>query len=888
MARIETGRWLRVSAVLDDLLEADRDQRAARLALIRHDDAGLADEVALLLGQQTALDAERFLEGTALDLDGSSPREGQLIGNYTLERPIGEGGMGVVWLARRSDGRFEGNVAVKFLNLGLRARGGAERFQREGSALARLAHPNIARLLDAGLADSHPYLVLEYVDGVPINQWCETQALDIRARMRLFLGVLAAVAHAHKNLILHRDLKPTNILVTHDGQVKLLDFGIAKLLEGQTQATAATELTQLSGRAFTPDYAAPEQIMNGAMTTATDVYSLGVILYELLTGARPYKPKRASTAALEEAIAEQEAPLASSVATKPEVRRQLRGDLDAILNQALKKRADQRYAAISDLRADIERYLDGLPVRAQPDRLGYRLAKFVLRNRVIVGASTAVLLAVLAGSAVSISQAREAHRQRDLALALSARNQAVVDFVTTMLTEVAPPEEPIRVADLLDRSVDLLTAGGSNPDHEAAILGTLASYFSSAGDKPLRAKELLDKSLALTRASEDQALRGNLLCDSAYAAQMAGRTREAAADVEEGLRLTAHDNFAAAKCLGIRAGIARASSDPDGLLTYAQQALARLQAYPVAQPAEEASYLDMIAAAYAARGRTEEADQNFAASIEKLAEGGRAESPRAGVIRNNWAVASYAAGNYRQAIANYDEALRIAQRWSIGGQAPAFLLSNRAKTLRELARYPEALEGFDRAIESAKQSGYANMRVDALVNRASTYLVMGDLAHSEQAMAQAKAEPGAAIDPNSPTGVSLKTVQARIDAARGNLPGAVASLSAVIDSYDSRKIVNGTLSSYLRQRADMYLQQGDLDAALSDAQRAVQMARSLQGTMARSSLTGLALMSVARVQERRGEVAQARKAAAEAVTHLTDTLGDEHPETQKARRVAEA
>jgi tetratricopeptide (TPR) repeat protein len=470
---------------------------------------------------------------------------------------------------------------------------------------------------------------------------------------------------------------------------------------------------------------------------------------------------------------------------------------------------------------------------------------------------------------------------------LSGRNQAVVDFVSTMLTEVAPPEEPIRVADLLDRSVAMLAAGGSNPEHEAAILGTLATYFSSAGDKPMRAKELLDKSLELTRASEDQALRGNLLCDSAYAAQMAGRTREAAAAVEEGLRLTAHDNFAAAKCLGIRAGIARASSDPDGLLMYAQQALARLQSYPIAQPAEEASYLDMIAAAYAARGRTDEADRNFAASIEKLAEAGRAESPRAGVIRNNWAVASYAAGDYRQAIANYDEALRIGQRWSIGGQAPAFLLSNRAKTLRELARYPEALEGFDRAIESAKESGYANMRVDALVNRASTYLVMGDLARAEQAMAQAKADPGAAIDPNSPTGVSLKTVQARIDAAHGDLVGAITSLSSVIESFDSRKIVNGSLTGYLRQRADMYLQQGNLDAAMADARRAVQMSRSLQGAKAQSSLTGLALLAAARVHQSRGEAVEARKAAAEAVTHLTNTLGDEHPETQRARRVAE-
>src|SRR6185295_16007701 len=196
--------------------------------------------------------------------------------------------MGTVWLAHRSDGRYEARVAVKLLNLALLGPGGIERFRREGNALGRLTHPNIARLMDAGVTHAgQPYLVLEYIDGETINRWCEGRALDVRSRVRLFLDVLDALAHAHSKLILHRDLKPSNILVTPEGQVKLVDFGIAKLLDDESGAAPMAGLTQLAGQAFTPEYAAPEQLQGGEVTSATDVYALGVLLYVLLTGQHP-------------------------------------------------------------------------------------------------------------------------------------------------------------------------------------------------------------------------------------------------------------------------------------------------------------------------------------------------------------------------------------------------------------------------------------------------------------------------------------------------------------------------------------------------------------------------------------------------------------------------
>jgi serine/threonine protein kinase len=286
MPETDKATWEAVSALLDELLEADDAQRVARLSQLRLQNPALSEQVATLLAQQAAVEMERFLEGTAVDPLGLGTLAGQTIGGYTLERPLGQGGMGSVWLARRSDGRYEGQAAVKLLNLGSLGHSGAERLRHEANALAKLAHPNITHLIDAGVAAGQPYLVLEYVEGEPIDRWCDTHRLDVTARVRLFLQVLAAVLHAHGRLILHRDLKPSNILVTKDGSAKLLDFGIAKLLEGQGQTAPPSELTRLGGP-LTPEYAAPEQLQRAEVTTATDVYALGVLLYVLLVGRHP-------------------------------------------------------------------------------------------------------------------------------------------------------------------------------------------------------------------------------------------------------------------------------------------------------------------------------------------------------------------------------------------------------------------------------------------------------------------------------------------------------------------------------------------------------------------------------------------------------------------------
>ncbi len=446
---MDMARWLRLSPLLDEILDSDSPAREQRLAALRTEDTALADEIDALLERVAANDRDAFLERPPLLLREAS-MVGETVGAYTIERELGQGGMGSVWLARRTDGRFEGFVAIKFLNAGLMARGGAERFAREGSILARLAHPNIARLLDAGVAGggARPYLVLEYIDGLPIDRHCDDKALDLAARVRLFLDVLAAVAHAHNRLILHRDLKPSNILVTATGEVKLLDFGIAKLIDDAGATASATEITQAAGRAFTLQYAAPEQLQGGDVTTATDVYALGVLLYVLLGGAHPTagnttapldqmravietEPRRLSDAVLRRGVG---GPSTSKLA------RTLRGDLDNIVARALKKAPAERYANAALLADDLRRYLNCEPVAARPDTLAYVLAKFVRRHRIGVAAGAVVATALAVGVGVALWEANEAKRQR-------VQAEGLIEF---MLGDLRKKLQPVGRLDALD------------------------------------------------------------------------------------------------------------------------------------------------------------------------------------------------------------------------------------------------------------------------------------------------------------------------------------------------------------------------------------------------------------------------------------------------------
>jgi serine/threonine-protein kinase len=427
--------WPVLSRLLDEALELVPAERARWMGGLAPEHHGLLPRLGRLLAEADSIEA--FLD-TIPKVDETAmtgPDDGGVdagpcsAGPYLVERKLAEGGMGSVWLARRSDGMVKRPVALK-LPRGTWPRAGlAERMVRERDILAALNHPNIARLYDAGLTSAgQPYLALEFVPGRRIDEYADAERLSVRARLQLFLQVARAVAHAHARLIVHRDLKPSNVLVTDAGEVKLLDFGIAKLLD---EGVPDTAITEASGLPLTPDYASPEQITGAPLSTASDVYSLGVLLYELLTGVRPYTLRRDSRGALEDAILQSTPRRPSDAVAEPSRRRTLRGDLDTIVLKALKKEPAERYETVNAFAEDIERHLHGHAVLARPDRVWYRLSKFVARNTIAVAAAAAVLAVTVAGAGLVAWQAR-------VAVAEKVRAEEVRDFLMTIFREASP------------------------------------------------------------------------------------------------------------------------------------------------------------------------------------------------------------------------------------------------------------------------------------------------------------------------------------------------------------------------------------------------------------------------------------------------------------------
>jgi eukaryotic-like serine/threonine-protein kinase len=521
--------WARIEAILDDVLELEPGARAHALERACGGDAQLrahldslvaADESAATFLETPAAEYAAGLVVAASERDAGATQDqpGDRIGPYRIIREIGRGGMGRVLLADRADGQFEQQVALKIVGSGPDGGEILQRFLRERQILARLQHPNIARLLDGGVTpDGRPYFAMEYVLGEPITAYCDTRALGVNARLDLFTAVCEAVQYAHQNLVVHRDLKPSNTLVMPSGQVKLLDFGIAKVLHEVDDARAEVTLTRLGTGPMTPEYAAPEQVRGEPVTTATDVYALGALAYELLTGRGPHKLTRLTAAEVERVITERDVERPSSAVgrnastrlgapqdaiarargTEPDrLRRQLRGDLDTIVMQALQKDPARRYASAGALVEDVRRYRSGRPIAARRDSVRYRTGKFVRRHAIGVAATALVLAALVAGLVGTAWQARVASRE-------AAKATEISRFLASLFAVADPARanaSQITARELLDRGASRIeTDLAGQPDVQAEMMLLLGRIYRELGVYD-RSQPLLERSLALRRA----------------------------------------------------------------------------------------------------------------------------------------------------------------------------------------------------------------------------------------------------------------------------------------------------------------------------------------------------------------------------------------------------
>lgn len=504
-------RWQRIDALLDSALDLPVGDRAAFLASACGDDAELRTEVGALLAacENPALFPDGCAANFAAPLVDAAedaarapePRVTERIGAYRIIRELGRGGMGAVYLAERDDGEFEHRVAIKLMRFGL----GADplhlrRFRKERQILARLEHPHIARLLDGGVtADGQPFFVMEYVDGQPIDRYCNDRHLPVDARLAVFLTACDAVAHAHRHGVVHRDLKPSNILVTADGELKLLDFGIARLIAAEAADEGGAALTRTGERLLTPEYASPEQIRGTPISETTDVYALGVLCYELLTGRRPYPRAGRTPHELEDAILTEEPTRPSTaisleVTTAPEqiglerrvspeqLRRRLRGDLDAIVLQTLRKDPAHRYASAADLAADLRRHLEGLPIQARAESRAYRLRRFARRHR--LNLSTAAVGAI-AGMALLVALGLVTLRPGGAGRALDAALIVVAPFENRTGDATLDPLG-VMAAEWITQA--LWRTGLVNVvDAQTALAAAIAAAADSAAAQPLRA-----------------------------------------------------------------------------------------------------------------------------------------------------------------------------------------------------------------------------------------------------------------------------------------------------------------------------------------------------------------------------------------------------------------
>jgi tetratricopeptide (TPR) repeat protein len=910
---IDPKQWPVLSKLLDEALDVSPEDRDRWLESLPPETVAYKEELRSLLRHAGTAETREFLdvfpnlhEAVAFRAaaHGATLTPGTAVGPYVIEQQVGSGGMGAVWLARRKDGVIKRPVALKLPHAGPLSGQLADRFASERNILAELSHPNIARLYDAGFsADGQPYLALEYVAGEPLTAYCDEHRLDLRHRLQLFQQVLGAVQYAHSNLVIHRDLKPTNVIVGHDGRAMLLDFGIAKLIGAEAADNHPRTQVGALAPAMTLEYASPEQVSGPQITTASDIYSLGVLLFELLTGGCPYRLGRTTRAALEEAVLtvgpvrpSQSVMTDTAASTRGltvrGLSKALRGDLDTIVLKAMKKSPGDRYPTADALSEDIERYLAGEPIAARKDRGWYHTSKFIARHRIAAVAAGVALAAVFATAAIAISEersaavhARAAAAERDRALALSARNAAVGEFLHILITEAARSNKPVAVDDLVTRSEAIVNKEyRDSPEDRAAVLDVLSGYYD-AREEYSRAEELLRQALDIVQTSADGDLLRKLMCSHAATLAKVGQVPQAIRVLNSVLddpRITLQQS---AGCLISLSRIAQAKGDGPNALKFGQLALQHLRQSAAHPPvALEADFLADIGNAEYLNVHNAVAGQFYAQSLEKLTRAGLGRALDALVLRNNWSLVSWAAGDPRAALELLDQTLQLATQSEPNAPPEPTFLNNRAAVLEDLGRYRESRETYLRCAAESRRTGVPEMTGICFTGLASVSHELADPASARSYLAAASAniEPSASAD--SSAMVRLRIAKGSIALTAGHLEEARADLDAAIAAS---KNVYRTMRALLIH-AELDLKDGRVAAAEADARRVLGLARSAQGSAPYSNCTGLSWLMLGRVLKAQGDHVGGRKAFQAAVENLSNTVDADHPKLLLARQLADS
>ncbi len=697
------SNWQRLEQIFFDAVEHTGDARARFLSDACGADLELRAEVDAMIA---AHEGDRRLSPERWEDDASAidPLIGSRVGAYRIERLLGRGGMGDVYLSVRDDAHYEHQVAVKIVRAGARTGEMSERFRRERQILARLEHPNIATLLDGGVTDDgRPFLVMQYVDGVPITDYCDHHHLPLRERLALFRSVCAAVQAAHVQLVVHRDIKPANVFVTAAGEVKLLDFGIAKLLEPSTEMASTRPLD----RVMTPEHAAPEQVRGEPVTTATDVYSLGVLLYQLITGERPLRLPSSAPSEVERVICEVEPAPPSSVARTN--RRALRGELDKIVLMALRKEPVRRYQSARELDADIDRFLSGQPVYAERDTFGYRARKFVGRNRAGVAAAAVFAAVVAAFVIVTVRQSQQVAAERDRAVAETAKAERVVGVLTDLFQQsnprVVPGGDTLRVSDFVAQIEETISEMTDQPEVQARMWEVLAAIHEARTNLP-QARDFFERALSSYQSNDGHAIDAarvqHSLAQLTYAEKGAPAAeplfRESLAR-HRALLGDAHVDIGVA--MRDLAGVIM-DTKPEEAAQLMDGALAISEQHPSTNSDDDvnlAANYNALGMLYTSRREYAQARTTFEHSLELLERNLPTGHPYIFTVTHNLA-ATYASLGDAETSEKIERELIAAKRTALGNDSPDVALSADALavTLTDAQRYDEALELYTEAL----------------------------------------------------------------------------------------------------------------------------------------------------------------------------------------------